>query len=515
MKKYFKYLILIFSVIGIADAAYLTWEHYANIIPPCSIHWWISDCGKVLTSSYSKIFGIPLALIGLIFYFVEFILTIFLFTNKRIFKLTLLTVSFIGFVSSLYFVFLMLIVIRAICWYCLGSAATSTLIFLITWSYLKTERIWLSVIITKYLYKYLFKPIFFRIDPEKIHVFMINFGNRLGKSKIVTSGLTYGYKNVDTRLTQNIRGIKFSNPIGLAAGFDYEAKLTQILSPLNFGFQTVGTITNRPYEGNPPPILGRLPLSQSLLVNKGFKNLGSDTTIKYLSNQNLPIPTGISIGRTNSRSQTLTQKQSVEDICIAFEKFEKSNLNHSYYELNISCPNLNGNISFYPPQNLKELLTETDKLHLRKPVFIKMPIEKSDAETLEMLKIIADHKPIGVIIGNLQKNRRHKDLNQQEVNKFPTGFFSGKPTFSDSNRLIELTYKNYKNRFVIIGCGGVFSGRDAYEKIIRGASLIELITGMIYEGPQLVSQINLELLDILDQNGYKNISDAIGTKINI
>ncbi len=140
-----------------------------------------------------------------------------------------------------------------------------------------------------------------------------------------------------------------------------------------------------------------------------------------------------------------------------------------------------------------------------------MPIEKSNKEVLSMLEVISKHSVTGVIFGNLQKDRSHPALNQSEVSKFPKGNFSGKPTFDRSNELISLTYKHYKKRLTIIGCGGVFNAHDAYEKITRGASLVQLITGMIFEGPQLVANINTELPDLLKKNGFRTITEAIGS----
>jgi dihydroorotate dehydrogenase subfamily 2 len=317
-------------------------------------------------------------------------------------------------------------------------------------------------------------------------------------------------------LQQKLAGINFENPIGLAAGFDYEARLTRILPALGFGFGTVGTITNMAYAGNPKPRLGRLPKSKSLMVNKGFKNEGANKIINKLTNSIPPaggqIPIGISIGRTNS-PKLPTQKKSIEDIVEAFKKFEKSNINHSYYELNISCPNIihGKNITFYPPKNLKELLTELEKLHIKKPIFVKMPIEKSDKETLAMLEVITKYSIKGVILGNLQTDRRDPSLDPEEVKKFKVGKFSGKPCEKRSNELVRLTYQKYGKKLVIIGCGGIFSAVDAYKKIKLGAQLVQLITGMVYQGPQLVAQINLELNELLKKDGFKNISEAIGT----
>jgi dihydroorotate dehydrogenase len=172
---------------------------------------------------------------------------------------------------------------------------------------------------------------------------------------------------------------------------------------------------------------------------------------------------------------------------------------------------LKGDVSFYPPKNLDILLTAVDRLKLSKPVFIKMPISESDRVTLAILAVIARHSPVGVILGNLLKDRKNPKLVGEEAAKFPVGNFSGKPTFDRSNELISLVYKIYKNRLVIIGCGGIFTAADAYEKVKRGASLVQLITGMIYQGPQTIATINNGLLDLLERDGYTSITQAIGS----
>ena len=257
-------------------------------------------------------------------------------------------------------------------------------------------------------------------------------------------------------------------------------------------------------------MLGRLPKSKSLMVNKGFKNLGAGETMRRMSKLHFEMPVGVSIGRTNGK-KNMTQKQSVEDIVKTFILFEKSRVRHSYYELNISCPNLYGNISFYPPHYLRQLLEAVQKIHIGRPILVKMPIEKSDREVKKMLSIISQFSCIkGVIFGNLQKNRKDPSLDPDEVRRYMVGYFSGKPTEKRSNELIKLVYRLYKKRFVIVGCGGIFSAEDAYKKIRLGASLVQLITGMVYQGPGLISQINLELLELLKKDGLKNISDAVG-----
>lgn len=315
-----------------------------------------------------------------------------------------------------------------------------------------------------------------------------------------------------TMLSQTIHNISFSNPIGLAAGFDFDAHLVQAISSMGFGFETVGTVTNQAYGGNHPPIMGRLPKSQSLMVNKGFKSSGADVIITRLQGQKFRIPIGISIGHSNVRTLT-NEKESITDIITAFQKFERASVANAYYELNISCPNLFGNISFYPPTHLEALLREVDSLALKKPVFIKMPINQDNAVVLTMLDVIVCHRIAGIIIGNLQKNRKDPALVQEEVQKFPVGNFSGKPTWNRSNELIMLAYKHVGEKLTIVGCGGVFSAEDAYQKILLGSSLVQLITGMIYKGPQLIAQINAELPNLFQRDGFKHISEAIGKKV--
>lgn len=314
-----------------------------------------------------------------------------------------------------------------------------------------------------------------------------------------------------TMLSQTIHAIPFSNPIGLAAGFDFDAHLVHVVPQMGFGFETVGTVTNQAYDGNHPPIMGRLSKSQALMVNKGFKSSGADVVITRLHGQKFSIPIGISIGRSNVCSLT-NEKKSISDIITAFQKFERASVANAYYELNISCPNLFGNISFYPPTHLEALLKEIDSLALDKPVFIKMPIDQDNAVVLTMLDIIVCHRIAGIIIGNLQKNRKDPALVQEEVQRFPVGNFSGKPTWNRSNELIMLAYKQVGEKLTIVGCGGVFSAEDAYQKILLGSSLVQLITGMIYKGPKLITQINAELPSLLQHDGFKHISEAIGRK---
>ncbi len=347
-----------------------------------------------------------------------------------------------------------------------------------------------------FAYQKILRPVLFRFDAEQVHKAVVTLGEGLGR-------LPLPLAERPKELASQVAGIKFSSPIGLAAGFDYEARLTQVLPLLGFGFETVGTITYPPSAGNPKPQLGRLPRSKSLMVNKGFRNLGARATAARLAPLKFSIPVGVSLG---------SRQASVAGIVKAFETFENSKSRHSYYELNMSCPNLQTRRDFYSPKNLTELLIAVDHLRIQRPIFVKMPISKTDQEVLRLLDTICSHCPAGVIFGNLQKDRQDPVLVKSEVTKFSVGNFSGLPTKERSNQLIRLAYRHFHNRLIIIGCGGVFNASDAYEKICLGATLVQLITGLVFQGPQLVWQINCGLTDLLRRDGFKNISEAIGSR---
>ncbi len=509
---------LFLTILGLADSIYLTFEHYSNVIPPCTLNRFLtilSDCGLVLRSPYSVMFGIPIAVIGVVSYSILSIAIILsLTTDKKIFRYWVVGHAIIGALASLVFMYIQLGIIKSICIYCTASALISFIVVILVYGQLKKERYEMHETVYKFFYQTILKPFYFLFDPEFVHERMVDFGQAISKTFLIQFiGSKLIYK--DKSLRQKILGINFENPVGLAAGFDYDAKLTNTLYYLDFGFQTAGTVTAHPYAGNPPPRLGRLPNSKSLMVNKGFKNQGSLVISEKIKNTNFKIPVGISIGVTNSRKLSSIE-DAVADIILAFKVFEKSNVKNSYYELNISCPNLlnTDKISFYPPKNLKRLLESVDKLKLKKPVFVKMPIEETDRVFMRIIDELAKHKTIkGVVIGNLyHRNYKNNDsFDKKELARFRTGNFSGKPCEPRSNELIVKTYKKYGDKLVIIGTGGIFSAADAYKKIKLGASLVQLITGMIYQGPQLISQINLGLIDLIKKDGFKNIGEAVGS----
>ncbi|MEK7645834.1 MAG: dihydroorotate dehydrogenase (quinone), partial [Patescibacteria group bacterium] len=355
----------------------------------------------------------------------------------------------------------------------------------------------------------------FLFPADGVHELFLVGGRWLGQHRFFKKlfGKMWSYEN--PILNQNLVGLAFKNPIGLAAGFDYNADLVEILPSVGFGFHTIGTLTVEPYAGNPRPMLGRLSKSKSLLVNKGFKNEGVAKVLAYVNlNLNGAIR-GVSIGATNK--VYIDFETMIENIVAGFVEAEKFK-NFDYYELNISCPNLRN------LENLKEkldssvgltkTLSRLDVLNISRPVFIKMPLEKTFEQAKELIEAAVPFAFIkGLIFSNLAKDRNNLAFDQEEIAKAGAGNFSGKPLENQSNETLRYAYRHYHERFLLIGVGGVFTAEDAYQKIKLGASLVQLITGMVYMGPQQIGLISKGLVKLLKRDGYHHISEAIGVGV--
>ena len=357
----------------------------------------------------------------------------------------------------------------------------------------------------KEVYKWILKPIFFTFNPEAIHDNFIAIGQFLGKYNFTRKiiGVFFNYKN--SSLEQNILGINFKNPVGLSAGFDKNAQLIDVISYVGFGFIEVGSITALPYEGNQKPRLYRLPKEKSLRVNYGLKNLGASFLHKQLQNKNWALPVGINIAKTNN-TETSEINKGIEDYFFTYKLFQDIG---DYFTINISCPNTcEEQPIFAEPKNLDLLLNKIFSIPKSKPVFVKISPDLGETKLGEIVEICLKHKVDGFVCTNLTK--------VNVLNHVGKGGFSGKLDEKLSDDVVRYVYKKIqelpKDRVkpIIIGVGGIFSAEDAYRKIKAGASLVQLITGMIFEGPQVISDINLGLVKLLKADGYKNISEAVG-----
>lgn len=362
-----------------------------------------------------------------------------------------------------------------------------------------------------WLYRHIARPVFFLFDSEPIHDFFVGFADVLGRFPLLCRLMRSLFFVTEPSLRTEIAGIAFANPVGLAAGFDAQGNMPRMLSGLGFGFGSIGTVTARPYEGNPYPRLKRLARSRSLLVNKGFKSRGMPAILEHLGPAAFDIPIGISIGRTNDPS-CVTHGAAIADILSAFRSAAASSVPFAYYELNISCPNMLTPVEFYAPDDLRRLLRAIGDLRLAKPLFLKMPISRTDDEIRAILDVAMECGIAAVILGNLQHDRTHPALVPEEVATIANfkGNMSGAPCEERSTDLVALAYAHTKGKLPIIGCGGIFTAEDAYRKIRSGASLVMLATGLVFMGPLLPAEISADLARLLNKDGFANVREAVG-----
>ncbi len=361
-------------------------------------------------------------------------------------------------------------------------------------------------IVIGWIYRTLLKPIFFMFDPEKVHEGMVRFGVFLGSFRLTRflTALLLGSPN-DPILRQVFRGVIFENPIGLSGGFDKNAVLTQIIPEVGFGFMEVGSVTARAYEGNPGKHLWRMPASRALVINYGLKNIGATAISRRLGGQSFSFPVSINIAKTNCK-ETNDVDIGIADYVETFRAF----LNiASFFTINISCPNVMSGQPFHEPENLNRLLIALDAIPTEKPIFIKISPDLHPEQLDGIIEIASQHHVDGFICTNLSKRRDLQTINPKDF--VPgVGGISGKVVEPLTDEQIAYVYRRSQGRFLIVGVGGIFSAEDAYRKIRLGANLLELITGMIYQGPQLISEIQLGLVQLLEKDGFTHVSQAVG-----
>ena len=340
------------------------------------------------------------------------------------------------------------------------------------------------------------RSLIFKLDPELAH----NLAIKALKYNYAPSNKIPKNNCIETE----IFGKKISNPVGLAAGFDKDAEVYNSLFKLGFGFVEVGTVTPLKQYGNPKPRVFRLEEDEALINRLGFNNSGADIVSTRIKSNPPNGLFGINIGPNKDTSNR------VDDYLIGLRKFY--NL-ADYLTLNISSPNTENLRSFHNENELDELLSKIEKekktLKTNVPIAVKVSPDINEEDVEKISEILYQHNISTVIISNsTDKNRE----NLKNINKVEKGGLSGKPLEIKSNLLINKFFKILKTKIKIIGVGGVDSGKSVYEKIINGASLVQLYTGMVYQGPNIVSKISNELIEIIKNHGVKNISELVGTK---
>jgi dihydroorotate dehydrogenase (fumarate) len=374
---------------------------------------------------------------------------------------------------------------------------------------------WVVRRVTELGYRYVAKPIMFRRTPDAVHHGLIRTAKRVQAIPGVRAlPQLWSYRH--PMLETEVAGVAFRNPIGLSAGFDKTIEMPPLMKRVGFGWMTGGSVTWGAYEGNEKPWFHRLPNSKSLVVHAGLPSEGTSVVAarvaQYPRHLFAGFPLNVSVAKTNSR-ESVGDDAGVKDYCESLAVFDRLH-EVSLLEINISCPNTFGGEPFTTPARLEKLLQGVDALQLSRSVFIKMPINVTVREFDALLATIAAHRVAGVTIGNLMKDRKKVKL-KDPLPDDVKGNLSGRPTKDLTTELVRRTYRAYGDKLVIIGVGGVMSADDAYEKIKAGASLVALITGLIYEGPQLPGDINRGLVRLLKHDGYQSVADAVGVDVSV
>ncbi len=342
------------------------------------------------------------------------------------------------------------------------------------------------------------RSLIFKLDPEIAHDLAI----KTLKLNVVPK--IFNTKSNDELFETEFFKKKIDNPIGVAAGFDKNAEVYNQLFKLGFGFVEVGTVTPLSQYGNPKPRVFRLEEDEALINRLGFNNRGSEDVSSRIKKNPQTGLLGINIGPNKNT------KDRVKDYLIGFRIFHKI---ADYITINISSPNTENLRNFHDQSKLEKLLDkiQNEKKILKSniPIVVKIAPDIIDSEIEKISEVLLIKKIDAVIISNSSDGSRE---NLKDIKKYQKGGLSGKPLEDKSNLLINKFYKNFKGKIKIIGVGGVDSGLSAYNKFLSGADLIQLYTGMVYKGPNIVNLIKNDLTKLLLRDGIKNFKEIIGKK---
>jgi dihydroorotate dehydrogenase len=336
------------------------------------------------------------------------------------------------------------------------------------------------------MYKVFIKPILFLFDPEWVHHTVFSTLKLIHRIPGMGNLIKRFYQVKDQRLERKLFGLTFPNPVGLAAGFDKDAKLYKELSNFGFGFIEIGTLTPKPQPGNPKKRLFRLPEDGGLINRMGFNNEGVEAAIERLKRNK-----GILIGGNIGKNKLTPNEEAVSDYVQCFEALFP---HVDYFVVNVSSPNTPNLRALQDKEPLTHLLqTLKDLNHSKskpKPILLKIAPDLTEEQLVDIIDIVTSVKIDGVIATNTTLSRE----GLQSENKSEMGGLSGKPVTKKSTEVIRFLHEKSKNAFPIIGVGGIHSPEDAIEKLEAGASLVQLYTGFVYEGPGVVKRINKAIL---------------------
>jgi len=355
----------------------------------------------------------------------------------------------------------------------------------------------------------LMKKYLFSMDPEVVHEYTISALKMADSMAGGKALLRMTFAIDDARLHSNVWGMHFPNPVGLAAGFDKNAEAYHALAAIGFGFIEVGTLTPLGQRGNDKPRLFRSVPDQAVINRMGFNNHGAAEAARHLANYPLAgVPIGINIGKNKVTAN--------EEAASDYKKCLDALYSYGhYFVINVSSPNTPNLRDLQETESLRQLLkeirTKANELEKQgakaKPILLKVAPDMSPEHMRDVVQVAVAEGISGIIATNTTLSR--EGLSAQDFAK-QTGGLSGRPLTERSTQWIRAIYQEVGGKVPIIGVGGIFNGDDAYEKIRAGASLVQVYTGMIYEGPGIAKAINKRLLQLMEKDGFSNIKQAVG-----
>ena len=342
------------------------------------------------------------------------------------------------------------------------------------------------------MYKLLIKPILFLFSPEKAHHLAVAVFKIILAIPILNSIIKSFYRVSDKRLERNLFGLTFPNPVGLAAGFDKDGKYYRTMAGLGFGFIEVGTVTPKGQVGNPQPRLFRLPQDEGIINRMGFNNEGMDALVERLQKGKLK---NVIVGGNIGKNKVTPNEQAAEDYRLCFEALFPY---VDYFVVNVSSPNTPNLRDLQEKEPLTKLLNLLQDLNRAKaspkPILLKIAPDLPDSQLDDILDIVKDTKIDGLIATNTTISRANLKEKESRIKEIGAGGLSGKPLKNRATEVIRYLHQQSNGQVKIIGVGGISSAEDALEKLEAGASLVQIYSGLIYEGPALIKRINKALL---------------------
>lgn len=341
------------------------------------------------------------------------------------------------------------------------------------------------------MYKFLIRPILFKFNPEKAHNITFSLLKIAQKIPGKLSVIKFCFEKKHPKLETEVFGIKFPNPIGLAAGLDKDSEAFDILGALGFGFVEIGTVTPKAQDGNPKPRMFRLRKNKALINRMGFNNKGVDFSVNNLKKRK----TGIIIGGNIGKNKITDNENATEDYLISFEKL----FNHvDYFVVNVSSPNTPDLRKLQDKEPLTKLLSSLQNSNQKKtnpkPILLKIAPDMSFSQIDEIIEIVQETKISGIVASNTTITREALSYSAEEIETFGAGGLSGSPVKNRSTEIVKYISEKTNRKLPIIAVGGIMTAEDAIEKLEAGANLVQIYTGFIYEGPALIKRIKSKII---------------------